>query len=324
MLTLWLKSLSQDYLDVSMPVGKDLVTRIVERPGLWMTDDKLADLRDDLKRVASATLAESELAYGIFSSDRTRLEESIVTLVYRRQDRRAIAFNALAVMDVAVNGRREEVVHLGLVMVDPEVRSQGLSWVLYGLTCLLIFVRNQLRPFWVSNVTQVPAVVGLVSENFSNVYPGPDAASLRSFRHVLLARQIMRAHRHVFGVGTEAVFDEDRFVIANAYTGGSDALKKSFEIASKHRNPVYNAFCETALDYERGDDFLQLGQMDLNAARKYLTESVPRESLRGLLLSAFLVGLQGLVLPVIYWLDAGRQWGSLRPWRDRPIHRDKP
>ena len=40
-------------------------------------------------------------------------------------------------------------------MVDPDARSRGFSWVLYGLTCVLLFVRNGLRPLYVSNVTQV-------------------------------------------------------------------------------------------------------------------------------------------------------------------------
>ena len=47
-------------------------------------------------------------------------------------------------------------------MVDPDVQGQGLSWVLYGLTTLVLFIRDGLRPRWISNVTQVPAVCGMV------------------------------------------------------------------------------------------------------------------------------------------------------------------
>lgn len=31
-----------------------------------------------------------------------------------------------------------------------------------------------MRPLWVSSVTQVPAVVGMVSETFSQVFPAQD------------------------------------------------------------------------------------------------------------------------------------------------------
>jgi hypothetical protein len=80
----------------------------------------------------------------------------------------------------------------------------------------------------------------------------------------------MRHHRDAFGVGADASFDEERFVIRNAYTGGSNDLKKSFDDAAKHRVEAYNALCRRELDYERGDDFLQVGQYDLGVVRRYL------------------------------------------------------
>lgn len=315
MLRIWLKSLTQTNLDARTRIGGGLESRILERPGLWMTPAALGDLCRDLRQVAAATLPQEELDYGVFSGDPDRLKDSIITLVYRRADRRPIAFNALAVMPIMLNGQSQQVVHLGLVMVDPQTRSKGLSWVLYGLTCLVLFVRNHLRPFWVSNVTQVPAVVGLVSQGFHGVYPSPAGPAAPSFDQLQLARTIMRDHRHVFGVGPDAGFDEGSFVITNAYTGGSDALKKSYAQAAKHRDQTFNQFCAAQLDYERGDDFLQLGQMNLTSASAYLTGGVPRESLRHLLLLVGLVGLQGLILPLVHWLDSSRDWKGLRAWK---------
>ncbi len=216
-------------------------------------------------------------------------------------------------MDVTLHGRDAEVVHLGLVMVDPSLRSSGLSWVLYGLTCLVLFVRRQLRPLWLSNVTQVPAIVGMVSETFSDVFPAPDPQAHCSFEHLLLAREIMRRHRRVFGVGEDAGFDEARFVITNAYTGGSDNLKKSFDVAPKHRNEAYNIFCREQLDYQRGDDVLQLCRLDLGTAQRFMTKDVPRRSLPAVLATLGVVSLNRLLLPVLHWLSADRPWGILRP-----------
>jgi hypothetical protein len=125
----------------------------------------------------------------------------------------------------------------------------------------------------------------------------------------------MRLHRHVFGVGADADFDEARFVIANAYTGGSDALKKTFEQAPPHRNAIYNEFCERELDYARGDDVLQLGCMDVEAAVRYLRHSVPRNAAAQVLLSAAVLVAQRLALPVLHWFDSSREWGMLRPWK---------
>lgn len=285
--------------------------RIVERPGMWMQKADLAALAAQLRQVADRVLGEGGLRYGVFAGEAEPLCRAVITLVTEK-DGTPIAFNALSILTVRTGGRADEVVHLGLVMVDPGARSRGFSWVLYGLTCFLLLVRQRFRPIWVSNVTQVPAVVGMVSETFSGVWPHPEGGR-RSLRHLLLGREIMAAHRDAFGVGAEAEFDEARFVIENAYTGGSDDLRKTWEEAPKHRREAVNAFCETALDYGRGDDFLQLGQMDMVAMRSFLQNQVPRGAVLWVLVTAGLVALQRLVAPVVQWMDASRQWKTLRP-----------
>ena len=312
----FVRALFQSQLDLTLATGKEFETRIVERPGLWMSQDELARLSADLITVASKTLARGSLTYGVFSGDPERLKSTIITLVRRKDTGQPVAFNALALMDIDTMAEPMEVLHLGLVMVDPDQQSRGLSWVLYGLTCILLLFRNQMRPLWVSNVTQVPAIVGMVAETFSDVFPTPQRPKQRSLQHLLLARTIMTDHRHVFGVGVDAGFDEDRFVITNAYTGGSDDLKKTFDEAPHHRDQIYNDFCREMLDYDRGDDVLQLGQIDLPTAAGYLKNSVPRASLASVGVTLVAMMLQRLVLPAIHWFDTSRHFGTLRPRKD--------
>jgi len=309
----WLKVFSQATIDLSLRTHAGLRTRIVERPGQSLDEAELDDLVSQLRTVAGKTLQAGSLSYGIFSGQREPLSRAVVTLICEEATGRPIAFNALSVLDVELDGESTEVTHLGLVMVDPEVQGQGLSWVLYGLTTLILFARDGLRAKWISNVTQVPAVFGMVCETFSDVFPAPPPASRRSFAHLQLARGIIREHRAVFGVGDDAGFDEARFVITNAYTGGSDALKKTFETAPKHRNEQYNAFCAHELDYARGDDVLQLGRIDLSGARRYLLREVPAGSLPALLAASAVLALQRLVLPLVHWMDDTRAFGTLRP-----------
>lgn len=309
----WLKALSQPTIDITLRTHAGLRTRIVESPGLSLSPGELEHLVSQLRAVAAKTLPQRSLSYGIFSGEPERLTRAIVTLICEEATGRPIAFNALSVLDAELDGEPTEVIHLGLVMVDPEVRGRGLSWVLYGLTALVLFARDGLRPKWISNVTQVPAVVGMVSETFSDVFPSPHYGARQSFAHLQLARGIMARHRAAFGVGDEAEFDEARFVITNAYTGGSDALKKAFEIAPKHRDEQYNLFCARELDYARGDDVLQLGRIDLAGARRYLLSEVPHRSLPSLLGAIAVLVLQRLVLPAVHWMDDTRAFGALRP-----------
>jgi GNAT superfamily N-acetyltransferase len=308
----WLKALSQPSIDLTLRTHAGLRTRIVERPGLSLPETELDELVAQLRIVAAKTLPNDSLSYGIFSGEREPMSRAIVTLISDEATGRPIAFNALSVLSVELDGAPMDVTHLGLVMIDPDWRGQGFSWVLYGLTALVLFARDGLRPKWISSVSQVPAVVGMVGDTFSDVFPSPHPGARQSFAHLQLARGIMRDYRAVFGVGQEAGFDESRFVITNAYTGGSDALKKSYEAASKYRDEPYNQFCARELDYSRGDDVLQLGRIDLPGARRYLMREVPHGSLPALLAAVAMLALQRLVLPVVHWLDDTRAFGLLR------------
>jgi hypothetical protein len=209
----WLKALSQPSIDLTLRTHAGLSTRIVESPGSSLSDDELEALVSQLRIVAGRTLPNQSLSYGIFSGERERMSRAVVTLISEETTGRPIAFNALSVMEVELDGAPAEVTHLGLVMIDPDVRGQGFSWVLYGLTALVLFARDGLRSKWISNVSQVPAVVGMVCDTFSDVFPSPHPGTRQSFVHLQLARGIMARHRAVFGVGEEAGFDEARFVI---------------------------------------------------------------------------------------------------------------
>ncbi len=303
------------YLNLTVPAGRGLTLRVVEKPGSALPPDQLSALIADLRHVARAVLPDGDLEYGILGGDPERLEKTVVTLIYDARSGRPVAFNALALMDGQLAGHKIEILHLGLVMVDPALHGRGLSELLYGLTCVFLFLRRQCRPLRISNVTQVPAVFGMVAETFDGVFPTPARRSDPDFAHRLLARQIMARHRHVFGVGAEATFDEERSVILDSYTGGSDDLKKSFEAAPKHRIAAYNAMCGASLDYARGDDFLQIGQLNMQAASRYIARIVRPQSAPWLATMLVLFALQSAVLPVVHWFSDDQTWGSLRPWR---------
>jgi len=146
----WLRAFSQATIDLTLRTHAGLRTRIVESPGQSLSQPELDELVSQLRLVAGKTLPAGSLTYGIFSGEREGLARAVVTLIYEETTGRPIAFNALSLMDVELDGEREQVSHLGLVMVDPEVKGQGLSWVLYGLTTLVLFARDGFRPKWIS------------------------------------------------------------------------------------------------------------------------------------------------------------------------------
>ncbi|MFP5286279.1 MAG: hypothetical protein ACLGI9_11120 [Thermoanaerobaculia bacterium] len=307
--------INRRYLDFTFRASKEARVRIVERPGRWMPKEEQERILEEMRALVRRSVPAGTLDYGVLTGDPERWDAAILTLIHDKSTGGLIAFNALSILECELRGRPQEVIHLGLVMVDSAARARGLSWVLYGLTTMLLFARRRLRPLWISNVTQVPAVFGMVSESFANVFPSPLPGSRRSFDHLRLARAIMARHRHVFGVGPQAGFDEERFVITDSYTGGSDHLKKTLAEATPHRKALFNEVCERELDYRRGDDFLQLGQVSLPATRSYLLKEVPPGSLAGVAVQWAFLFLSSLVSPVLEWLTPSEPSGELRAWK---------
>jgi hypothetical protein len=307
-----IRAMQGSRLKLTFNANRMHIVEIFECPGEWMPKADLTHLIESCRQVVRTCLSGKDLDYGLFDPDAKAWARTVITLVRRRSDAVPVAFNAMPLLQVNRTGQQDRVLHLGLVMVDPEERSGGLSWILYGLTCFALFLRGRMRPLWVSSVTQVPAVVGMVAEIFGNVFPAQEGTR-QSFVHRHLAHQIMQNHRAAFGVGTDAGFDLDRQVITNAYTGGSNNLKKSFDIAAKHRQTSYNDYCERELNYQRGDDVLQIGVIDMGAGGRFLSRSVPKSALPQLLVQALVVGTSALVAPLVQWLDASKSYKQLRP-----------
>ncbi len=296
---------AREELHLDFPISDELAVVLLERPGRWASDAELARWVGELREVALAGQAGKEVPeYGVLLGDRADLSRRVIVMVYdaRQSPRRPIAFNALSYLDIPVGERVESVLHLGLVFIDPAWQRHGLPGLLYGLAAFLLLFKNRLQGYWVSNVTQVPAVVGLVADNYGDVYPHYGGRTRQTWVHLVLARAIMRSHRAAFGVADEAPFEPGLQIIRDAYTGGSDNLKKRWEDAPKHRNPAVNAFCERHLDYARGDDVLQLGRCTVRSTLGYLGSRMPKGSPRRLMVQALVLFSVALVMPLVQWL----------------------
>jgi hypothetical protein len=315
--------LQHELLHVRFPINAEFEVEMWERPGLWCSDADLEMMVRDLRLVAAAgQKGKAVPMYGVLLGDRKDLETRVVTIVYATQEtpRKPVGFNGLSYFDILIGNRVESVLHLGLTFIDPDYQRQGLPGLLYGVTAFLLLFKSGLRGFWISNVTQVPAVVGLVAENYADVYPHFNPGHRQTFTHLILARAIMRYHRAAFGVGDDAGFDETRQIITDAYTGGSDELKKTWEDAPKHRIEGVNKFCIDHLDYVRGDDVLQLGRCTLGSMLTFLRSRLPPGSPQKLIFQAIILLILSLVVPVVQWLFPPPENADPRQARHPKLH----
>jgi hypothetical protein len=270
--------------EVRVRLREDVEATIYDRPGLWMDDARLGRLQDDIARVASAAVP-GQLRYGVLLRERRPFENRLIVIGRRPpaspgdgEGAEILGFNALPWLEVRLPRRTVTVMHMGLLIIHPRHQRQGLQGLLYCLGAFNAYHRAKQRPVWVSNVTEVPAVFGAVCDQFAGPHPHyarRGAAPPPGYRE--LAAAIFAQHRQEFGVGPEARFDDQRFVITGSYTGGSEALKKERDKAPRYRVEACNDFCRAELDYARGDDFLQICQMDATVITNWLTRRIPAD-----------------------------------------------
>ncbi len=299
-------------LNFRSKLTKGFYVRIIESPRLWMSKNEIESLVADIKTVAvSAKL--QDLDYGLFKDQDFFLKVGLFTVIYEVTTNLPVGFSSQTKLTCLLRGQEVAVYHAGLAVMNPAYQSKGLSRSLYGLTTFLVFFKNRLKPIWVSSVTQVPAVFGGIVESFNDVFPSGALGERASYDQTQIASHIMKNYRHVFGVGSEADFDESSFIISNAYTGGSGELKKTFEQCPKHRNQQYNGYCESKLNYQRGDDFLQIGQMSLLTYFKYLTHHKNEDSNAITFYKIVFLICEGFIVPIMGWFSTNKAWQTLRP-----------
>jgi hypothetical protein len=251
-----------------MTFKKGLVVKIWDRPGLSCSNQELDEMVQDMETIIKNSHDKEVPKYGVFLDDRRDFDLRLITIVYDKK--RPVAFSAQAYLECEVNSKKINVVHLGLVYVDRSVRQKGFTGLLYTPASFLLLLKSRLSPITISNVTQVPAIFGLVEDFYSNAYPNTKGLA-QSSEQYQLGLKIAQNFQHIFGVGKDSHYDPHEQIIYNSYTGGSNSLKKTFSESSKYRNPIVNELCFTKLNYERGDDYLQLAQLDLKLLFRFLT-----------------------------------------------------
>jgi hypothetical protein len=262
--------------EVRVRLTATLEATIYDRPGLWMDDERLAALQSEIAAVARAALP-GPLNYGVFLRDRRPFENRLIVMGRVRDGGGAAGFNALPWLDVRLGDRTLPVMHFGLLVIHPRHQRKGLQGLLYGLGAFNAYHRTRQRPFYISNVTEVPAVFGAICDQTVAPYPSYTSSDPPPALYREIARAILDQHRHEFGVGPEATFDAERFVIQGSYTGGSEGLKRRFDDLPGYRVDACNQFCRAQLDYQRGDDFLQIARMDHTVISNWLTRRIPGE-----------------------------------------------
>jgi hypothetical protein len=249
--------------------------RIWEKPATWLSASATQQLVRDMRQVAMEAQGNEVIPNcGGLQGDLEDLKQRVINIAYDKRSNQPIGFCSQIYLEVPLQTQKETVLHTGLAYVSPAHRQQSFISTLYSLSNLVVLLKRGFRPIWISNVSQVPAVIGSASTYYTNVYPDPIHQKVQTAQHRTLFEQIVRHHSTTFGTAKSVAYDLDNHIIFDSYTGGSDNLKKTFESCSLHRNQVVNEFCKRHLNYERGDDFLQIGQLSVKCIFLYAKQKL--------------------------------------------------
>ena len=146
---MWKTRRRTGWIDWRVPFGKEYRLRLIERPGLTLDDAELGRLVADLQSVSDRCVPGGPLRYGVLSGDRERLADAILAVAYRRDGGDVVGFSAMVGLEILLEDRPTRVVHAGLVIVDPSLRSRGrTAWSPSSLSLRQIRAnpRNRSRP----------------------------------------------------------------------------------------------------------------------------------------------------------------------------------
>ncbi|MBX7149824.1 hypothetical protein K1X76_12205 [bacterium] len=236
------------------------------RPGLKLSAEEACTLNSELALVAKECFEEipDYQCLKENSDARDTLKDKIITIA-RRANGSMAGFCSAVLLPVPGVG---DVLHLGLTCTHPADRHAGLTHELTSKLIINYLVRGfKFKKIWISNVACVLSSLGNVAMHFENVYPSPHGV-YRSNIHQHIARIIDQEHRDKAYIQSEAVFDAARFVFRKSVKGTvfqKDEMDKRYW----HRNPELNNFYRSILNFDDGDEALQIGQVGIFTPLKY-------------------------------------------------------
>ncbi|MDH4467747.1 MAG: hypothetical protein QE271_06785 [Bacteriovoracaceae bacterium] len=256
-------------------------------PGNWMELDQLKSFYEELKVVASECLDEVP-NYQCLREDLRDMNRLIIS-VARSRDGKIVGFCSSYIFNIY----DELILHMGLTCVSPVARGLKLTHKLSSkvVTCFLLNY-SLTKSSWISNVACVLSSLGNLANYFDQVYPSPFLQT-PSIKHIELALFIDQNLREELYVRKEAKFNSKNFIFEESVLGNM-FQKELTDKRYHHRSLLLNQFYRSLLNFERGDEVLQIGKVSWLTFPKYAFKKMTRKfSKKKLLESQELWGVAG-------------------------------
>lgn len=234
-------------------------------PGRYMSDKQRDALVADLCSVAGECFDEVP-NYQALTGKREELERAVITTA-RNKKGELIGFVSALVLKVEEVGN---VLHLGLTCVHPKARGLKLTHKLTSKMLMNYLLKESpLSETWITNCACVLSSLGNVALYFEDLYPSPYGVEVPSMTHVNIAREIDRKYREPIAINDTAKFNLSTFIFEGS-VDGTIFSKDSTDSRFHHRDKALTRYYQDILDFERGDEVLQIGKVSLMTLPKYV------------------------------------------------------
>ncbi len=230
---------------------------IIDRPLTWMSQDELAALQQRLRTVAAARFG-YEPRYSYFSDTRF-FADKVIVICSDANGERDHCFCAMCHLGEHA-GRAA--IHLGSVFSASE--NKGYLNYLYTFGLIFVAFKNGLlKKIYVTSLTHTPKIFGIVSDGFENVFPDANPDKAPSATHLALRDRLIHHYIEKEWNLPEPVSCQDNFVIPSLrrQADGEIMFPDTAETVPKYRSEQVNQRLLSLLDYQRGDEILQVGEL---------------------------------------------------------------
>jgi hypothetical protein len=264
----------------SFALPKKYVLRSWFYPGLWLSDNELESLRKMLKSITLVKI-QNLPDYGVYLPSREPYKHRIISVVFDELDGTPVGFGAMVRLPLQVGAAVSMVIHLGLVITTKSRLGRELLFLIYFWPLVYVLTLRKFRPFWITSVSMEPSIIGAVADNFGGVFPHYLNKTRPSELQHRIAEDVFNDHGQEFGMGPSAALDKHNFVIRGSCCGPSDTLRVDFRHSARYIVPACNRFCEEVLNYSRGDELLQVGQVScaasISTSMRWLNRKIGRK-----------------------------------------------
>lgn len=241
-----------------------------QRPGFFWSDDRLTAHVKEYQNLALSCLDELP-EYQCLKISRKNFERLVILEARDTSTNEILGICSSLILDIPT---KPNALHLGLTLVSPKARGLGLTHKLTSKLLINYMLRNSMfNSIWVTNVACVISSLGNVATHFENVYPSPHYHSNPSKDHLEIANMIDQNYREDIYISKNAEFDPATFLFKESVLG-TMWQKSASDKQYHHRKKELTEFYVNYLNFDRGDEVLQVGHFSLATFPKYLLKKL--------------------------------------------------